>query len=147
MTEQESRVLNFEEIEAAPDQTELVDMTDHGWPGSVMIRELPGTESEEFAFEFTNWDQKDDPRRAMGQRARLIAMCLVNPQTKRPLASNKEEQDRLAEKIGKKGNSALNKLFNACMRINQFSKEAVEMIARDFPGTAEDSSSSDSPLN
>lgn len=138
MTEGNSaqRVLSPQEIFQIKDlQTITVDMTKHGWPGSVMLQELPSNRSEEFASDFSGWDQNADPKRIIGQRARLVAMCLVNPETKVRVASTEEDIKQVAESMGQKGTNALNELFNACLELNKFLAKAVEEEARDFPAT------------
>ena len=88
------------------------------WGGPVYIREMSGAERD--AWEALVFGEE----KAKNIRATLAAVCLCDETGKRLFA------DEDAVKLGATSGSALQRVFDAAMRINKLRKEDVEEVAK-----------------
>lgn len=113
-------LLSADQILAATDlKFADLDLTGE-WGGSVRIRVLSGRERNTLEREATGPDGKVAPL----FREKLLVKCLCDEKGKPIFAA--EQVAALAEKNA----VTINKVFEACMRLNGFTKDTVEELAK-----------------
>lgn len=102
------------------------------WNGDVMIRELTGEQRDRYensitGNELTRVGEKVSQRLSLHNvRARLVSMCLIDPEKQTPLYSEKE-----IGLLGNKSAAALDRLFDACQKLSGITDEDMqEMTAQ-----------------
>jgi hypothetical protein len=111
-------VLSKEAILKADDK-KMVDFDVPEWGGAVKLRVMTGTERDRFESEFVNGNKSVDM-----VRAKLVAKCLCDEEGKR-IFSEAE-----IPTLGEKSAAVLDRLFSECMKLNRFSKEDVDDLAK-----------------
>lgn len=122
-------LLTRDQILAADDLT----TEDHEvpeWGGTVRIRMLTGTERDAFEASVTQQRGKSVQANLTNLRARLVSLCLIDATGRRMF--NREDIPAL----GRKSAAALDRVFDACRRLNRIGDEDVEELTEGFPGTA-----------
>lgn len=103
----------------AADDKKMVDHDVPEWGGSVKLRVMTGTERDRFESEFVGGNKNVEM-----VRAKLVAKCLCDDDGQR-LFSEKEIPE-----LGEKSAAVLDRLFAECMRLNRFSKNDVDDLAK-----------------
>ena len=111
-------MLNKAAILAADDK-KMVDSEVPEWSGSVKLRVMTGTERDRFESEFVNGNKSVDM-----VRAKLVAKCLCDETGSRLFNETEIPQ------LGEKSAAVLDRLFSECMKLNRFSKEDVDDLAK-----------------
>lgn len=117
MTTEDATALTREQIVSAQDiVTESVDVPE--WGGHVLIRSLTARKRDAFeaSVALQNGKQRMNWR---DMRARLVALCLVDENGNRLFGDND-----IATLSGKSG-KALDRLFDACQKLNKMSDDDV----------------------
>lgn len=109
------------------------------WGGAVAIRPMTANERDAFEAYVSRWS-KGEPGHAV-LRARLCAVSIVDPATGGRLF--KDDEIRL---LGDKSGAALDRVFEACSRLNRISAADREELVGNSPGGRPADSYSDSPL-
>jgi hypothetical protein len=116
--------LTKDQILAAADlPEEVVDVPE--WGGKVLIRGMTGAERD--AFEESVMVTRGNSRELnlRNFRAKLVALSIVDPVTKERMFSDNE----IAE-LGKKSARALQRVFEAALRLNGMTSESVEELTK-----------------
>jgi ribosomal protein S21 len=116
--------LTKDQILAAADlPEEVVDVPE--WGGKVLIRGMTGAERD--AFEESVMVTRGNSRELnlRNFRAKLVARSIVDPVTKERMFSDNE----IAE-LGKKSARALQRVFEAALRLNGMTAESVEELTK-----------------
>jgi hypothetical protein len=103
----------------AADDKKMVDHDVPEWGGSVKLRVMTGTERDRFEAEFVNGNKSVDM-----VRAKLVAKCLCDEKGERLFTETEIPQ------LGEKSAAVLDRLFSECMKLNRFSKEDVDELAK-----------------
>ena len=111
-------MLNKAAILAADDK-KMVDFEVPEWSGAVKLRVMTGTERDRFESEFVNGNKSVDM-----VRAKLVAKCLCDETGSRLFTETEIPQ------LGEKSAAVLDRLFSECMKLNRFSKEDVDDLAK-----------------
>lgn len=101
------------------DDKKMVDFDVPEWGGSVKLRVMTGTERDRFESEFVNGNKSVDM-----VRAKLVAKCLCDEKGQRLFSETEIPQ------LGEKSAAVLDRLFTECMRLNRFSKDDVDDLAK-----------------
>ena len=102
----------------AADDKKMIDIEVPEWNGSAKVRVMSGTERDRFESEFVGGNKSVDM-----VRAKLVAKCLCDDDGVRLFTEAEIPQ------LGEKSAAVLDKLFNACMKLNRFTKDDVEELA------------------
>lgn len=111
--------------------TEDVDVPE--WGGAVRVKALSGAERDRFEASIIGENTKSKRRNLANLRARLVALAVVD-----------EEGENIfrfsdVEALGKKSAAALDRIFDAAMRLSGMRDEDVEELAENFiDGQSED---------
>jgi hypothetical protein len=122
--------LTKDQILAAADlPEEVVDVPE--WGGKVLIRGMTGAERD--AFEESVMVTRGNSREInlRNFRAKLVALSIVDPVTKERMFSDHE----VAE-LGKKSARALQRVFEAALRLNGMTAESVEELTKSTQETS-----------
>lgn len=103
----------------AADDKKVVDHEVPEWGGSVKLRVMTGTERDRFESEFVGGNKSVEM-----VRAKLVAKCLCDDDGKRLFT----EQE--IPELGEKSAAVLDRLFSECMKLNRFSKNDVDDLAK-----------------
>jgi hypothetical protein len=103
----------------AANDKKMVDHEVPEWGGTVKLRVMTGTERDRFESEFVGGNKNVEM-----VRAKLVAKCLCD-----------EDGDRLfteqeIPELGEKSAAVLDRLFSECMRLNRFTKNDVDDLAK-----------------
>lgn len=98
------------------------------WGGTVFVREI--TASERDAFEAGSLDKKGGARMA-NIRARLAVLTLSDSEGKRLFA------DADTHQLGELPASAMDRIFEASMRLNRLTKDDVDELEKNSEDQAE----------
>ncbi len=116
--------LTKEQILAVNDlPEEVVDVPE--WGGKVLIRGLTGAERDAFEESITVTRGRNREINFRNFRAKLVARSIVDPVTKERLFSDDE-----ITLLGKKSARALQRVFEAALRLNGFTEEAVDELTK-----------------
>ena len=112
-------LLTKEQILSADDLTRgTVDVPE--WGGEVLIQTVTGTDRDRFEQDVMGLGQG---KRVENFRARLVAKCIVDD------AGNRIFSDLDVVALGKKSASALQRVFDACAKLNKFGEAEVKELA------------------
>ncbi|MCS7294433.1 MAG: hypothetical protein NZ761_03460 [Dehalococcoidia bacterium] len=102
---------------------EVVDVPE--WGGKVLIRGMTGEERD--SFEESVIRQRGDQRELNlhNFRAKLVARSIVHPETKERLFKDNE-----IHLLAKKSAVALQRVFEAALRLNGMTQQAVEELTK-----------------
>lgn len=129
-------LLSRDQILAADDlKTEDVEVPE--WGGSVRIKMLTGTERDKFEASTVEVRGGKPQQNLANLRARLVSLCIVNEDGERVFSKG----DVAA--LGMKSASALERVFQACSKLNGISDADVEELTEGFDDDPAGSSSSD----
>jgi hypothetical protein len=116
--------LTKEQILAAADlPEEVVDVPE--WGGKVLIRGMTGAERDKFEESVMVTRGNSRELNLRNFRAKLVALSIVDPVTKERMFSDNE----IAE-LGKKSARALQRVFEAALRLNGMTAESVEELTK-----------------
>jgi ribosomal protein S21 len=116
--------LTKEQILAAADlPEEVVDVPE--WGGKVLIRGMTGAERDAFEESVMVTRGNNRELNLRNFRAKLVARSIVDPVTKERMFSDNE----IAE-LGKKSARALQRVFEAALRLNGMTAESVEELTK-----------------
>lgn len=108
------------------------------WGGDVRIRMLTGQERDAFEASMVQMGKDGSQKRNIENlRARLVAMCIVNE------AGELMFSPPDIPLLGRKSAAALQRVFNACQKLNEVSDSDVEELAEGFGSVPSESSTSD----
>lgn len=127
--------LNREQILSAQDHT-TVDVEVPEWGGTITVRTLSGTERDRVEANFLRFSKGD---KGTVMRAHLCAQCIVGDDGQRMFT------DADIAKLGAKSASALQRVFDAAMKLNAFTKADVEELTGNSGSDQNDASTSGSP--
>lgn len=127
-------IVSRQQIVAAAD-LKYVDVNVPEWGGDVRVRVMSGIDRDRFEREW----QELDGKIGEGFRQKLIAKCLCDENLNR-LFTDKE-----IDELGKKSSDVLSRIWTECMRVNGFSKEAGEDLAKNSESAPSGASTSGSP--
>ena len=124
---------NFDTLETTGSDLprELVSVPEWADPGDdptqvfACVRSLMGWERDQYEASL-----QSGPNRTLNlenARAKLVALCLIDPTTGERLFSSKE-----AHLLGKRSAKALDRLFDVCRKLNGLTKEAVTDLATEL---------------
>lgn len=111
--------LTKEQILAANDRRRI-EIEVPEWGGPVLLSVMSGTERESFEREWTNTDEKLLPN----YKLKMLRRCIVDD------AGEPMFTDADFSALGGKNAMVLDRLFDECMRLNGFKKDAVEEAAK-----------------
>ena len=97
------------------------------WGGTVRVKMLTGTERDAFEASVTETRGKNVKANLANVRARLVSLCLVDTTGRRLFA---REDIPL---LGRKSAAALDRVFDACRRLNRIGDQDVEELTEGFP--------------
>jgi hypothetical protein len=103
----------------AANDKKMVDLEVPEWSGSVKLRVMTGTERDRFESEFVGGNKNVEM-----VRAKLVAKCLCDEDGERLFT----EQE--IPELGEKSAAVLDRLFSECMRLNRFTKDDVDDLAK-----------------
>jgi len=116
--------LTKEQILAAADlPEEVVDVPE--WGGKVLIRGMTGAERDKFEESVMVTRGNNRELNLRNFRAKLVALSIVDPVTKERMFSDNE----IAE-LGKKSARALQRVFEAALRLNGMTDQSVEELTK-----------------
>jgi hypothetical protein len=116
--------LTKEQILAAADlPEEVVDVPE--WGGKVLIRGMTGAERDAFEESVMVTRGNNRELNLRNFRAKLVARSIVDPATKERMFTDNE----IAE-LGKKSARALQRVFEAALRLNGMTAESVEELTK-----------------
>jgi len=116
--------LTKEQILSADDlPEEVVDVPE--WGGKVLIRGMTGAERDAFEESIMVGRGPNREVNLRNFRAKLVARSIVDPVTKERMFSDSE----IAE-LGKKSARALQRVFEAALRLNGMTAESVEELTK-----------------
>jgi hypothetical protein len=116
--------LTKEQILAAADlPEEVVDVPE--WGGKVLIRGMTGAERDAFEESVMVTRGNNRELNLRNFRAKLVARSIVDPVTKERMFTDNE----IAE-LGKKSARALQRVFEAALRLNGMTAESVEELTK-----------------
>lgn len=115
--------LTKEQILAAQDlKSEVVAVPE--WGGEVRLRSMTGADRDAYEQSLVEARGEGEARRLANVRARLVAFCAVDEAGARLFS----EAD--VEALGAKSAAALDRLFEACTRLNRIGASDVEALAK-----------------
>ena len=116
--------LSKKEILAAKNlKTETVEVPELG--GQVMIREMTAADRDSWEFEQLKKNGKSYSVNFENLRAKLIVRCVVDSETKLRMFSDSD-----AELLGNCSAASLDKLYEACQKLNKLSKDDVDDLVK-----------------
>jgi ribosomal protein S21 len=116
--------LTKEQILAAADlPEEVVDVPE--WGGKVLIRGMTGAERDAFEESVMVTRGNNRELNLRNFRAKLVARSIVDPVTKERMFSDNEIVE-----LGKKSARALQRVFEAALRLNGMTAESVEELTK-----------------
>jgi ribosomal protein S21 len=122
--------LTKDQILAAADlPEEVVDVPE--WGGKVLIRGMTGAERDAFEESVMVTRGNNRELNLRNFRAKLVARSIVDPVTKERMFSDNE----IAE-LGKKSARALQRVFEAALRLNGMTAESVEELTKSTEETS-----------
>jgi hypothetical protein len=110
--------LNKAAILSANDK-KMIEVQVPEWGGVVAIRVMTGTERDKFESEFVGGSKSVEM-----VRAKLVAKCLCDENGERLFSEADIPQ------LGEKSAAVLDRLFSECMKLNRFTKDDVEEMAK-----------------
>lgn len=123
-------------LEAKDMKTEDVPVPE--WGGEVRIRTLTGTERDEFEASMVEMKKDGSAKRNVENvRARLLVLCIVNEQGEQMF--NRAD----IKLLGRKSASALDRVVEACNKLNGISDKDIEELAEGFGSDPSEGSTSD----
>jgi hypothetical protein len=103
----------------AANDKKTVDLDVPEWGGSVKLRVMTGTERDRFESEFVGGNKNVEM-----VRAKLVAKCLCDEDGERLFT----EQE--IPELGERSAAVLDRLFAECMKLNRFTKDDVDDLAK-----------------
>jgi len=102
----------------AADDSKKIEVEVPEWGGSVYLKVMSGTERDRFESEFV-----DGNRNVEMVRAKLVSKCLCDESGTRLFSEEEIPQ------LGEKSAAVLDRLFQACMKHNRFTRDDVDELA------------------
>jgi hypothetical protein len=107
------------------------------WNGSVIVRTISAAERDEFEQNMSEQRGKRREVNLTNIRAKLCALCMVDE------AGQRLFTDAEVAALGQKSGKALDKVFGVAQRINGFTRQDVEELAKNSETAPSDASPSD----
>jgi hypothetical protein len=105
------------------------------WGGEVLVRGLTGKQRDAFEKSLIVGKGKSREVNIENARAKLLAFCIIDPETKKPLFSHGE-----IEALGNKSGKALNRVYDVATELSGIGEEEIEELTKNSEGTPEDTS-------
>lgn len=110
------------------------------WGHELTIKTLTGTERDKYEASMVEISKDGTPRQNMENiRARLAILCVIDPDDNDLPVFNEKDIPALGGKSARE----LDKVFAACQKLNGFTKEDVEELAKGFVSAPSESSTSE----
>lgn len=110
------------------------------WEETLTIKSLTGTERDAFEASMVEVNKNGSTKQNLKNvRARLVALTVIDPEDK----GFRVFSDKDIEALGKKSAAALDRVFSAAQKLNGFTQEDVEEMAKGFDDAQSESSISD----
>lgn len=93
------------------------------WGGHVYVRTMTGDERDAYE-EWVSRQTGEGGVGVVGVRGRVVALCVVDN------AGNRIFSDADAEKLGKKSSAALQRIFDAIVKLNFMKPDEIEALAK-----------------
>lgn len=122
----EIRYLSRDEILGAPD-IQREDVAVPEWGGKVCVQGMTGAQRDAFEAEIVQGRGKDRRANLENVRAKLVARCVVDPETGFPLFSDEDVQA-----LGRKSARALARVYDVAARLSGVSDRDAEELAGNF---------------
>lgn len=130
--------LSKEQILHADDREyEEVDVPE--WGGKVMVRSMTGKERDKFEASTVVMKNGQQTPNLENLRARLISMCVVTEDRSALLFDSAAD----VQVLGNRNTRALQRIFNACQRLNGITDDDIEEMTESFEQDPHESSTSD----
>lgn len=109
------------------------------WGLDLTIRTLTGTERDAFEASMVEVSKNGQAKQNIANiRARLVVLTVIDPDDNNlPVFTDAD-----VEALGKKSALELDKVFSAAQKLNGFTKEDVEELAKGFDSAPSESSTS-----
>lgn len=129
-------ILNRDQILQAQDLvTETVNVPE--WGGSVLVRAMTGEERDQYEASVVEQKGKDTKVNMRNARAKLVAISVVDESGEKLFT----QADVAA--LGKKSAAALQRVFNAAMKMSGISEDDLKEITEEIKESPFDGSLSD----
>lgn len=110
------------------------------WEETLTIKSLTGKERDAFESSMVEFGKNGSTKQNLKNvRARLVALTVIDPDDK----NFRVFSDKDIEALGNKSAAALDRVFSASQKLNGFTKEDVEELAKGFDDDPSESSTSD----
>ena len=118
-----NQILTKQAILSAKDlKKELIEVPE--WGGSIYVRSLTGEERDKFEEEVFKASKNKKNSSLTNMRARMTVLCAVDEDGTRLF------EDADIPTLGKKSGAALNRVFAAAQKINGWTEEEVNELAK-----------------
>ena len=107
------------------------------WGGKVLVRGLTGKGRDAFEKSLLVGKGKNRDVNIENARAKLLALCIVDPKTKEPMFIQAE-----VEALGRKSAKALNRVYDVATDLSGIGEEEIEELTKNLEGIPEDTSTS-----
>jgi hypothetical protein len=104
------------------DDSRVVDVEVPEWGGTVRVTVMTGADRDRFEADTIG---RNGSTNLANIRARLAAMCIVDDQGERMFTSPDDVKD-----LGHKSAAALDRVFEACQRLNGLRSEDVDELVK-----------------
>lgn len=110
------------------------------WDETLTIKTLTGTQRDKFEASIVGMSKGGQPKQNMENiRARLVVLTVIDPDDNDLPAFTEKD----IPELGKKSAAALDVVFAAAQKLNGFTKEDVEDLAKGFDSDPSESSTSE----
>lgn len=116
---------------AAELRTKLVDVPE--WGGEALLRELTGTQRDAYEASIVGSKSVREGKRSTQEynlyniRARLVSLCLIDPDTMQPMYSEHE-----VNILGNKSAAVLDRLFSEAQKLSGITDEDLAEMTKDL---------------
>ena len=93
------------------------------WGGHVYVRTMTGDERDAYE-EWVRGQAGEGGIGVVGVRGRVVALCVVDE------AGNRLFSDADGDKLGKKSSAALQRIFDAVVKLNFIDSDEIEALAK-----------------
>jgi hypothetical protein len=105
------------------------------WGGDVLVRGLTGKQRDAFEKSLLTGKGKNREVNTDNARAKLLTLCVIDPETKKPLFSQGE-----IEALGNKSGRALSRVYDVATELSGIGEEEIEELTKNSEGIPEDTS-------
>lgn len=129
MSERKFKVIKRADLDAIAQtnsdyKTEYVETPEWGEDTAVLIRSLTGTERDQFEGSMLDIRSKDSfTVKFENVRAKLISMCIIDPDTKERLYKDHE-----IKLLGNRNAVVLDRIYDACQRLSGLTSKDIQTL-------------------